>query len=365
MSSSRPHLLVALSAHGFGHTTQTAPVVNALRMRIPNLRITLRTAAPRSLLDTRFEGGFECPQKITCDIGMLMASAVDVLADESALAYLRFHDDWDRRVEHEAAALQVIAPDLVLANVPYLTLAGAARAEIPAVALGSLNWAEIYVHYCGHCCEAQDIHAQMLSAYNVAASFLQTAPNMPMPGVIKRRCIGPVARLGTNRRNEINALLGLRDDERLVVISPGGMPLRLPMERWPRLPKVRWVVMADWEVEHPDAVTLEALGMHFVDVLRSADALLGKPGYGSFAEAACNGVPVLYVKRHDWPEEPYLIEWLEHRGCCLEVERERLNDGDILGHLQTLWSKSIPACVDPEGIEEAADYIVEQLINAG
>ena len=42
--------------------------------------------------------------------------------------------------------------------------------------------------------------------------------------------------------------------------------------------------------------------MNFADLLASSDALLCKPGYGSFVEAASCGVPVLYVARPDWPE---------------------------------------------------------------
>ena len=41
----RPHLLVALSSHGFGHLSQAAPVVNQLRTEIPGLRVTVAGAA--------------------------------------------------------------------------------------------------------------------------------------------------------------------------------------------------------------------------------------------------------------------------------------------------------------------------------
>ncbi|MEK7206896.1 MAG: hypothetical protein AAB134_03335, partial [Pseudomonadota bacterium] len=68
------HLLVALSAHGFGHAAQTAPVVNALRQRFPDLRLTLRTRLPRAFLASRFDGEFEwVPQE--SDFGMVMDTA--------------------------------------------------------------------------------------------------------------------------------------------------------------------------------------------------------------------------------------------------------------------------------------------------
>jgi hypothetical protein len=352
----RPHLLVALSPHGYGHTTQTAPVLNALRERLPELRITVRSSVPPQLLQARIHGAFDY-LPVASDFGMRMASAVDVRADASAQAYAELHQDWERKVDDEAAQLAALAPDLILANIPYLTLAGAARAGIPAYGLCSLNWADIYAHYCGHHPAATTVHAHMLAAYNSAAAILQTAPAMPMENITRRRAIGPVAHLGRNRRGEIDALLHVSARERLVVIAPGGIELRLPVDDWPRLPGVRWLVPRAWNIQHADAVALESLNMHFTDILRSCDALIGKPGYGSFAEAACNGTPVLYIKRHDWPEEPYLIDWLQRHGRCLEIERGALARGDIHESLRTLWDMPTPIAPAPTGIEEGAEYL--------
>lgn len=355
-----PHLLVALSAHGFGHAAQTAPVVNALRARIPDLRVTLRTTVSPALLAARFEGAFT-QVTVASDFGMRMASAVDVLVEESAHAYAAFHHDWGSKIHIEAHALAELAPDLILANVPYLTLAGAAEAGIPAVALCSLNWADIYAHYCGQRPEATEIHAQMLAAYNSARCFLQTEPHMPMADLVHRRSIGPVARVGQTRRDELNHRLGLSARDRLVLIAPGGMELPLPINAWPRLPRVRWLVSAAWRVTHPDAISIESLAMHFIDILRSSDAMIGKPGYGSFAEVACNAIPMLYVKRNDWPEEPYLVEWLNSHGRSLEISRAQLERGDIFDALRALWALPQQPAIEPVGVQQAADYLAAAL----
>ena len=37
-----PHLLLAVTAHGYGHLAQSAPVVEALTRRMPGLRVTLQ-----------------------------------------------------------------------------------------------------------------------------------------------------------------------------------------------------------------------------------------------------------------------------------------------------------------------------------
>ena len=108
-------------------------------------------------------------------------------------------------------------------------------------------------------------------------------------------------------------------DDQLVLVNMGGMQFRPPMERWPRLPGVHWLVQQDWQVQHADAHAFESLNLAFTDLLASCDAVIGKPGYGLFTEAAINGVPLLYLSREDWPEESYLVDWLARHGRCREV----------------------------------------------
>lgn len=356
-----PHLLVDISYHGFGHISQTAPVVNALAQLIPGLRVTLRTAAPVGVLRQRFLCEFtHIPAAF--DFGMVMANAVDILADESAAAYRGFHADWDEKVRREALAMQALAPDLLLANVPYLSLAAAGLAGIPAVGMCSLNWADIYQHYCARDVASHEIHAQMLAAYNSAAGFLQLQPGLPMAELDNGCHIAPIARVGRNQREKIAAQLSAAATDKWVLVAMGGMDFRLPMERWPRIAGVHWLVPAAWQVQRDDASAFESLGLPFSDVLASSDAVLTKPGYGTFTEAACAGVPLLYVARRDWPEEPHLAQWLGRHGTCLEVERSVLESGDLHEILLRLWAMPRPSVPEPSGAGEAAYYLRELIL---
>jgi hypothetical protein len=174
------------------------------------LRLTLRASLPREFLARRFEGEFEYTPCDT-DVGMTMRSALDVDIEGTARAYARFHADWDDRLPQETRALARLAPNLILADVPYLTLAAAARASIRVVAMCSHNWADIYAHYFYRSRpEAPAVHAQILEAYRHAARFLQTKPYMPMSDLPGRIAVGPVARVGANRRAELKKAWGWR-----------------------------------------------------------------------------------------------------------------------------------------------------------
>lgn len=355
-----PHLLVDISSHGYGHVSQTAPVVNALARRFPDLRVTLRTGAPHSLLAQRFQCEFR-HVPLELDFGMKMVSAVEARVAESHAAYLEWHSDWEARVAQQAQRLHELQPDLLLANVPYLSLAAAKVAGVSSVAMCSLNWSDIYRHYCGDLPGGAGIYRQMLDAYSCAEVFFRLEPGMPMESMVNRREVGVVVSPGQRRREALAIKLGLWADERCVLVAMGGMDFRLPMEQWPRQVGVRWLVPAAWGVRRPDVVAFESVGMAFSDLLASCDAVLTKPGYGTFAEAACAGVPVLYAERRDWPEAEYLAGWLTQHVSCSEVGHDRLVQGDLASLLEELWGGRQRRKVVPEGVHVVADYLMRRL----
>lgn len=351
------HLVADITAHGYGHIALTAPVLDALARRVPDLRVTVRCAFPREVLAARIAVPFaHVPEAL--DVAMIMTSALEVDARASAAAYADFHRSFALRVDEQAAKLAALAPDLLLANVPHLSLAAAAKAGIPRAALCCLNWADIYLSCCGDEPGAIAHYEAMIAAYD-GAPFLCPEPSMPMPRLPRTVSVGPIARLGQRRRAAVDDALGTAKDERLVLVALGGIPTRLPMERWPHIPGVRWLIPAAWEIRRPDAASIERLGMSFTDVLCSCDAVITKPGYGTFTEAACNGVPVLYLPRPGWPEAPVLVRWLEENARCGEIERGVLERGEIAAALDALLALPEKPRPRPTGAEEAARVLAQ------
>ncbi|GAB4119337.1 MAG: hypothetical protein Fur0026_09420 [Sideroxydans sp.] len=356
LNQAAPHLVVSISGHGFGHLAQTAPVLNRLHQLLPRMRLTVRSALPLTHLRSRIHFPF-AHLGSEGDLGMAMSSALDVLAAESRAAFARFHAGWEGRVADEARLLRALGADMVLANVGYLPLAAAQRAGIANAALCSLNWYDIYRHYCGE----DEVSAQMFASYAQADAFLRATPGMAMATLPNLVPVAPVADCGENRRDELDLYMGLSREERLVLVSLGGIASRLPLEGWPRIDRVRWLVQKSWKVQHPDAIVLESLPFPFSDLLASCDALLCKPGYGSFVEAACSAVPVVYVSRADWPESPALIAWLQQHGTCREVSRTMLERGEVAAPLHALWETPRREPFMPEGNAEVADWLLRQL----
>jgi hypothetical protein len=352
-----PHLVTSISGHGFGHVAQTAPILNTLHQLLPKLRITVRSTVPLAHQHARIHVPFTHLQS-EGDIGMAMVSALEVDVEKSRAAYQKFHSNWDERVADEAQLLRELKADFVFSNVGYLALAGAQLAGIPNAALCSLNWSDIYRHYCGDNAIAAQIH----TCYANANAFFRATPGIAMSNLPNLIPVDPIADIGTNRRDEINRKLNLSHDEKLVLVSMGGITSRLPIERWSRIAGVKWLVQQNWNVQHPDAIPLESLQLNFNDVLASCDALLCKPGYGSFVETACSHIPVLYLNRPDWPEALALVEWLQLHSVCREISREELERGEASETLREIWDAEHPKSIIPEGAMQVADWLAKKLV---
>lgn len=357
-------LLACISHHGYGHLAQSAPVLNQLVAVRPDIRLVVRSALPRERLATRLQVPFEHhPAPMDCGFPMRDALRIDVPA--TLAAYAAFHRDWDRRLDEEASWLSGAGVEGVFSNVAYLPLAAAKRAGVPAAALCSLNWAAIFRHYllqlsridASQAAEIAQWEEHMRLAYQSADIFLRPIPAMAMEDLSNQREIAPIATLGRKDVETLRANLQAGSRKRLVLVGMGGIDYRPPAEHWPEFPDVLWLVPDEWRMSRPDMRPLSAAGMPFIDILASCDALITKPGYGSFTEAAAHGVPVLYLPRPEWPESPVLEAWLQAHARAQPVAEADLRRGLLRASLEQLWLSPPPPSPDCSGAQEAARHL--------
>ena len=344
------HYLIDVSGHGYGHLVIVAPILQAMAARSPGLRLTLRSALPETQLRRRIGLPFEYLAGGS-DIGCLMQHAREVDWPATAAAYRAEAADWAARLAAECDSLRRLCIDRVLTSVAYLPLAAAARLGLPAAAVCSLNWADIVRHGLAGSPDMAAIHARLHGAYAGATDFFCLTPGMPMSDLPNRRPVGLVARGGRRQRL-------LPEGEKGVLIGLGGVPHALPVGQWPQLPGVRWIVPDAWAAGQPHLVPQGQFGLSYDDLIASADALVCKPGYGTFAEAAVSGTPLLYVDRPDWPEAAYLVAWFKQHGRAREIAPAALESGDLGEALAALWAMPAP----PPPVADGAAAIAAALL---
>jgi len=326
-------LLVSISAHGLGHLAQTAPVVRAIAQAHPGIEITVLTGIPEPAVRVRLPLAFEHAASHD-DFGLLMRSPVEPLRAESARRYVELHAVWGERVAILADWMRAKRFRLVLSNVGYTAIAAARLAGIPAVGLSSINWYDVLECYCGGFPKMAGVLADIQKTYRSADAFLKVVPGLPMPW-LSRTELSPIVARGRNRRDALAKLFDLRSDARVIVFafsetapsSPPTLPATMPRDLLLLGPTA-------WS-GRPPLQGFAAAGMPFLDILSSADLLIGKPGYGLVTEAALAQVPVLLVPYDTWPEAEVHIAWLRQHGVCTTTSSalSALSLDDILAAL--------------------------------
>jgi len=357
-----PHVLFSISPHGLGHFSQIIPVIDFLYHLKRDCLITVRTVTDQNEISRKITLSVDYEQAAD-DFGMKMLNALDVDLDSSLASYNNFHNDWDIKVADLASNLIENNVNLVVADIPYLSLAAAAKAGIPSIALCSLNWADVLEFFVPKE-EGKEILEIMRAAYNSAEYFLQPTPSMKMNGLGNLRGIGPVCKPGQYCRGEIEKIFSVKEDVWLVLVGMGGMPYDIDYSQWPQFilsKPVYYIAPASSNTECDWIMSVERWNNSYSDLVASVDLVVTKPGYGMFVESAVAGVPVLYVERKNWPDVESLTDWLVMVAHCMEISLDVFQAGSFADEMTLLLEQGRYMPIEPTGNQEAA-LIIQKIL---
>lgn len=351
-------LYCGISFHGFGHIAQSAPVINSLLQRCKVKQLIIHCDAPKALLCRWFDQDFEHIQQPT-DLGTPMVNALKVDVEQTWVQFSEQHRHKAQQVEHTRQLLEKAAPALILSNNSYLLSRAASELGIPCFHLCSLNWADNFLAFCGDKPRAQAIYQALCDDYNCADAFFRLPPYMPMPGFTNLVDVGPVCRVGT--QVDLKQHFGHADNKRYIVVSMGGMPYPIHYENWPQDPSL-FIINGGAEVAtRPNLINVKDSGISMLDLTASVDAIVTKPGYGAYCEAAVWGTPILYLPRGDWPEEPWLNAWEQQHVHCEAISDAQLQSGQLHAALErviTLTRTQPKPKVQPTGVAQIVDHML-------
>lgn len=353
-----PRLFVAVTAHGYGHLAQIAPVVRELSRRIPGLEVTLQGTVSAAFAAARLPAGVH-HLPIAADVPLPMDGPLTTRWADGLTEYRTFDADYAAHARQQRGLFEQVRPDLVLADIPWLPLDVARSMGLPAVGLCSLSWYDILLESPVGEQVPDGLAQRMRQAYAGADLFLRPAPSMPMRWLANGRDIGPIAQPHRRDPMRLRQQVQRPADERLVLMQFGGTG-RLTLGGGPRLLEGVHLLSPDPDAAagRSDLTVIDADGPSVLEVLASCDALITKPGYGTFAEAACSGIPVLSVERPDWPESRWLVDWLAQQLPMREVSAAAFASGGARDALAELLREGPAAPVEPTGVAEAADLLL-------
>jgi hypothetical protein len=337
---------VYLSSHGYGHFVRTSTFLERLVARI-DCDLDVTASYPRALWPQSLAAHTRAWRQAACDAGVVQASELVVDRDATARVLEQFEQSYARLLDQEASRLAGRAT-AVLADVPPLGIAAAHAAGVPGFALANFSWDWIYARM--GFAESAALAAQ---AYRCAHTLLALEPAAQMPAFERSVSLGTLGRASAHERHGLRKRLGVGVEERLVLVAFREAGLcKLPPPSF----GIRYVRTDRGDADRSDVLAAPR-DLEFVDVVKAADVVVAKAGYGIIGDTAACGTSLLYTQRSGFPEDEVLGRWLDGRAGNARVETPGLAAGTWLDELESLLTGPRPAPVSQEGVAVGVELL--------
>lgn len=320
----------SISAHGFGHAAQLMPILNELGTVIDDLQVIVRTQVPADFFQRHLQVKWEL-QVAQQDVGCLQRGPLDFDVEATWDAYTQFHTNWEQKVSEEAQAIRSAKPNLVVSNISHLAIAGAARVRCPVVGIASLSWDQVLEPYMqDHSQNHRSILETIRNGYALADHLIRLHPGIEMPAFPSMVDVGPSVPLRKSKSHDLRKLLGVAENQVIVLIAFGGIPLNnLPLKQIELLEGFQFLV-GDLPLSPSYARVhrLEDLPIPFSEITEQVDIIMTKPGYGTVMDAVHCGKALVYVRRGNFVDEQRLVDYIHRHGRGMELSRAEFESGD-------------------------------------
>ena len=323
-------LYVAITNHGFGHATRMAAVVAEIQQRRPDIPITITTTAPRWLLECYLTQAVTY-RPLAFDIGVVQQDSVTMDKAATLAKLKQIQATQEETIAREATFLQQSGAGLLLADIPPLAGPIAKAAGIPCWMASNFGWDFIYREWAQSGksefgaiadwisgCFSQCDRLFRLPFHEPMAAF----PNIEDTGLTGGRPRWSVAEL--HQRFPLNP-----DAEKTVLLTFGGLGLgQIPYAGLSRFDNWQFITFDRTAPELPNVLKVTDPQYRPVDMMPLCDFIVSKPGYGTFAEACLQDVPIMSITRDGFAEAPVLIEGIQQVAHHHIISPEALMQGD-------------------------------------
>jgi hypothetical protein len=328
-------ILYYITGHGYGHAVRANQVIRHLQKIAPGLKIHVRTTAPEWLIQGRI-----IPSRQTIDIGIVQKDSLDMDLEATLQACRALHHNVRGVIQQEMDFVSEHRIRLIVGDIPPLCFGIAARAAIPSIAIGNFTWSEIYRAYIKNYPGFISLIEEMETFYRNATLAL-TLPYPCGTDVFPRRQPIPwIARASSLTREQARRAFGLPPSATLVLLSFGGLGLkRIAWSKLKEPSEFFFVTTGEMAQEIDNVRFLPEAQRNYQDLVRAADVVVTKPGYGIVADVISHRVRALYTDRGDFSEYPYLVQALNECATAEFIPQDELLSGNIKSYLDRLLNK--------------------------
>ena len=312
-----------ISPHGYGHAARASAVMEFCHRLDRSLRFEVFTLVPEWFFRDSLEFPFGYHPVLT-DIGMIQKTAT--VEDPSSTVqrldeFLPFDDTLLSRLAEEVSAAGC---RLVICDISPLGIAVAKRMGVPSLLIENFTWDWIYDAYVKYEPGLSRHITFMEEIFNDADHHIQASPVCRRDESVA--LTAPISRSLRRPPVEIRRELQIPQGAKTVILTMGGMPWHFPsLERLKKERSLCFVALGASRrgVRDGNLILLpHRSGFFHPDLVNACDAVIGKAGYSTMAEAFQAGVPFGCIEREIFPESEVLASFVrnEMNGAVIKPE---------------------------------------------
>ncbi len=357
-----PVIAYFVSAHGLGHAARAAAVMAAVQQVAPAVRFEIFTTVPHWFFDDCLAGPFAC-HPLETDVGLIQKSPLEENLPATIEALDAFYPLDEQRVGAAASNVKALGCRAVICDIAPMGIAVAGHAGLPSVLVENFTWDWIYAGYPEYTHRLAPHIDYLQGLFQAATYHVQAAP-VCAPGSVDLT-VAPIGRTPRLSADHTRRQLEMPTDKKLVVLTLGGTatsPGRLNLDSLPA--DVFLVVPGSSAKIKRSGGTLQLpahSAIYHPDLVRAADAVIGKAGYSTLAEIYQADVPFGYVSRTTFREAPVLEAFTRETLRSVKVPEAALQDGSWTTLIPALTALAPSGGPRGNGASRVAAFIVEIL----
>lgn len=283
-----------ISPHGFGHAARSVAVMEALQGEIPGIHFHLFTRVPRWFFEKSQIRAFTYHELLT-DVGFVQTTTLQEDLPATVKAMENFLGTSKAVIKKCAALLAKHHCQGVITDVSALGIVVAKQACLPSVLIENFTWDWIYQAHQKDLSGFKPIIEHLSAWYNQKTWHIQLTPACaPTKNHLVSR---PVSRKPLSSRRQTRNRLGLKLNQKTILLSMGGIPWEYPFlnQLIPQKGLTFLVTGHGERLQKKGSLILipHRSQFHHPDLLEISDLLVGKLGYSTVAEAYWAGIPFL------------------------------------------------------------------------
>ncbi len=362
-------LIIFISGHGYGHVSRMSHVINVLYKSLKhNEKLIIITQADSKFILQR-ESKNVIIIKQQHDIGLIQQDSFNIDIDSTINKLAWLQDNLRDIIETILKQINQFEISLILSDISPLAFELAKILNIPSFFVGNFTWTDIYQ-------DLGDMDSRFLEfipLMNQQYQYAKKCFSLPMhtqmqpfthDKMIKLPFIAPPESSMTIEEWE-QLTLQKYGAKKVILLSFGGFDFNdLPTAYLKKISdKYLFITTrAMGRTASSNMITIDSMCLDYSGLIKFADLVITKPGYGIITDCLRHSKPILYTDRGRFAEYKILKNWLDKNYPSKYISNQMLLSGKVGDTIEDLLNQNFEFnYFDLSGADKLSKYLLREI----